>query len=160
MEKQTPVGIYNKEVFIAHEFDGKITHFDVIRLVDEDSLEDYRNPDYRREEYKDMWKQAVAADATEQSFDDWFDDAWNESYDEDDPEDFPCKDDSDVCVLTEEEREEADRFIEENYGIIVGTWEASGCYDPEFRDGKFAGWDYIFERGCKIAEDYVKKHRK
>mgnify|MGYP003315513379 CR=1 FL=1 len=62
---------------------------------------------------------------------DWLEEYMNESFDECDEEDFPCKDNSFVDELTDEERAIADKYILDTYGIEVGTWEASGCYPPE-----------------------------
>ena len=128
-ERHIPVGIYDKEIyFVRLDEDGKLHRgidgnpvFDVIRPVTEKDLELLRDPDERRDEYKDFWKQAVAADTTEESFDDWLDRVWEEDFDENDPEDFPGKDSSDCQYLDEEKRLAADGFLYNEYGMRVGT---------------------------------------
>ena len=115
-EQHIPVGIYDTEIFIIRLVDGKpycgIDNkpiFDVIRPVEDSDLDYLRNQDKRADEYKDFWKQAVAAGDTEESFQDWYDSLWEEEFDEDDPEDFPGKDDSDCQYLDEEKRLAAER---------------------------------------------------
>ncbi len=160
MVKNVPVGIYNNEIFIARIEDGVMaSSFDVIRPVSVESLEYLRDRYKREDEYKDFWKQAVAADRTEESFSDWFDSVWDEEYDESDEEDFPGKDNSDVDLISEEERAEADNFLKTK-GIEVGTWESSGWYSPgNFHTGnEFHGWEYVFDNpeARKWAEKYEK----
>ena len=164
-EKHIPVGIYDREIyFVRLEEDGKLycgidgePVFDVIRPVTENDLELLRDTDERRDEYKDFWKQAVAADATEESFDDWLDRVWEEDFDENDPEDFPGKDSSDCQYLTEDFRLAADAVLQGKYGITVGTWESAGGYPPT-RSGRnnFKKWDYVFDAPLsrKYAKDY------
>lgn len=169
-EQHIPVGIYDKEIFFARLIDGKpycgIDNrpvFDVIRPVEDGSLDYLRNQDERAEEYKDFWKQAVAADATEEGFWDWFDATWKEEFDEDDPEDFPGKDSSDCQYLDEEKRLAADNFLYNEYDMRVGTWESSGCYAPEsFGGGTFDGWDYVFNDPIseKLAKEYEDSFKK
>lgn len=162
-EQHIPVGIYNREIFIARLEDGKTSRdcdgrifFDVIRPVEDSELEWLRDQSEREDEYKDIWKYAVAAGDTEESFQDWYDCAWNEDFDEDDPEDFPTKDDSYCEYVDEEKRLAAEEFLRNEYGIRVGTWVASGCYPPAFRNEQFKGWDYVFDDALskKIAKDY------
>lgn len=160
MVKNVPVGIYNNEIFIARIEDGVMaSSFDLIRPVSVESLEYLRDRYEREDEYKDFWKQAVAADRTEESFSDWFDSVWDEEYDESDEEDFPGKDNSVVDLISEEERAEADNFLKTK-GIEVGTWESSGRYSPgNFHTGnEFHGWDYVFDNpeARKWAEKYKK----
>lgn len=168
-EQHIPVGIYNKEIFIIRLVDGKpycgIDNkpvFDVIRPVEKERLESLRNPNEREEEYKDLWKMAVAEGATEEGFQDWFEGVWEDAFDEDDPEDFPCKDESDCQYLTEDLRLAADGFLYNEYGLNVGTWESAGLYGPgSFNDEPFKGWDYVFnaplsEKWAKYYEDLVK----
>ena len=172
--RQIPVGIYDGEIYLA-EMEGEKPHvgidnkpvFCVLRTVSESQLEYLRDISEREDEYKDLWKEAVHADQTEQGFDDWLDDVWAEEYDEDDPEDFPGKDSSWLDDLSEEDRAAADEFLE-GQGYSIGTWEASGCYDPmhgtyHSADGRwysdFKDWDFVFDNpeARKIAEDFVKK---
>ena len=170
-ERHIPVGIYDKEIyFVRLDEDGKLHRgidgnpvFDVIRPVTEKDLELLRDPDERRDEYKDFWKQAVAADTTEESFDDWLDRVWEEDFDENDPEDFPGKDSSDCQYLTEDFRLAADAVLQGKYGITVGTWESAGGYPPT-RSGRndFKKWDYVFEAPLsrKYAKYYVDSLKK
>ena len=162
-EQHIPVGIYDTEIFIIRLVDGKpycgIDNkpiFDVIRPVEDSDLDRLRNQDERADEYKDFWKQAVAAGDTEESFQDWYDSLWEEEFDEDDPEDFPGKDDSDCQYLDEEKRLAADNFLYNEYDMRVGTWESAGLYPP--REGVF---DYVFndplsEKWAKYYEDSEK----
>lgn len=138
-EQNIPVGIYKNEIFIAKVEDGKFAknyygdlHFSgVLRPVSVDMLENYRDPDKRRGEYKDYWKQAVQAGSTEDGFENWLEEVWSEEMDEDDPESYPGKDDSGCEYLTEDFRKEADGFLLEHGDIEVGTWESAGSYSPE-----------------------------
>ena len=163
-EQYIPVGIYDKEIFIMRLEDGK-PHcgvdnkpcFGVIRPVEDSNLDYLRNQCEREDEYKNFWKEAVAADATEESFQDWYDSVWEEEFDEDDPEDFPGKDSSDCQYLDEEKRLAADNFLYNEYGMRVGTWESAGSYSPSgFRKEPFTGWDYVFNDPLseKLAKDY------
>ena len=172
--QRIPVGIYEKEIFIAKVRDGKMAmnycgsrYFcDVLRPVSTDMLETLRDPDSRRDEYKDLWKEAVYAGTTEDGLDDWLEEVWEEEMDEDDPESYPCKDDSGCEYLTEDFRKEADDFLLKHEDIEVGTWECSGSYNPtsagydhetgEWRS-KFKKFDYVFNNPLSkaIAKEYV-----
>ena len=155
-EKHIPVGISDNEIFIAKVVDGEFKYFDgVLRPVTVKQLEYMRDQYERRDEYKEFWKEAVQADATEDSFDDWLDQVWSEEYDEDDPEDFPTKDDSDMQYLSEEDRLKADWFLG-TQGIEVGTWECSGCYSPASFNKEFKHFDYVFmnPEAERIAKEY------
>ena len=160
-QKHLPVGIFKNEIYIALVEDGKFKHFDgVLRPVTTDQLDYLRDPYERREEYKEIWKQAVNADATEDSLDDWLDAVWTDDYDEDDPEDFPGKDDSDVQYLSDEDRLKADWFLGLS-GVEVGTWESAGSYNPRSFYKDFKHFDYVFmspdaERIAKEYEDSKK----
>lgn len=157
-----PVGIFNNEIFIAKIEDGEFKQFSgVLRPVSVEQLENLRDSDYRRDEYRDFWKQAVAADATEDSFEDWLDEVWTEEFDEDDEEDFPGKDSSDLEYLSEEDRQKADWFLGTR-GIEVGTWECAGLYSPASFNTGFKKFDYVFmnpeaERLAKEYENSIKK---
>ena len=169
--KHIPVGIYDNEVFIARVEEGNALHrkidnsisFDVIRPVSAEQLSYLRDMDERRDEYKELWKDAVRADATEESLDDWLEQVWDEEFDEDDEESFPGKDDSDTQYLTDELREQADAFLLENEGIEVGTWEASGSYEPAagWRHEEYHGWDFVFDtdEARRIAALYDKERK-
>ena len=169
-EQHIPVGIYDTEIFIIRLVDGKPycgidkkPIFDVIRPVEDSNLDYLRSQSEREEEYKDFWKQAVAAGQTEEGFQDWYDDLWEEELDEDDPEDFPGKDSSDCQYLTEDFRLAADAVLQGKYGITVGTWESAGGYPPT-RSGRnnFKKWDYVFEAPLsrKYAKYYVDNLKK
>ena len=178
MSKQyIPVGIYKNEVFIVELEDGKarvgidkVPIFDVLRPVSAEQLESYRDPNQREDEYKDFWRESVAAGRTEDGFDDWFEDVWSEEFDEDDEEDFPGRDDSYTEHLVDDLREEADEFLATR-GIDVASYTCGGSYPPTMdtyhRDtdswySDFKKWDYVFKspEAQKIAADFVKKHRK
>lgn len=60
--------------------------------------------------------------------------------------------------IREEVREQADNFIKENCGYEVGTWEASGCYEPAYRR-EFNGFDFVFPtpEAQAFAEAYTKE---
>jgi hypothetical protein len=178
-EQHIPVGIYKNEIFIAEVKDGKFTKnyygdprfSGVLRPVSSDMLETLRNPDERRGEYKDLWKQAVQAGSTEDSFEDWLEEVWSEEMDEDDPESFPGKDDSDCEYLTEDFRKEADDFLLEHENIEVGTWESAGSYSPDTKryDSETGRWasnfkkfDYVFSNPLSkaLAKEYVASLKK
>lgn len=147
-------GMFNNEIFIARIEGGKRVGFDVIRPVSEKNLEERRDIDEMADSYKWMWKEAVAADRTEQGFDEWLQDIWDEEFDEDDPEDFPGKESSDCQYLTDEIRAKADEIVEAATGEPVGTWESSGWYDPGhcgYKNDKFTGWQYIFDKETALA---------
>ena len=136
-ETMKAVGIYDKEIFLVKIENGKpVNNFDVLRLVTKDQLESLRDPDDEdtRYNYKDLWKMAVAAGHYEGSLDDYIEEAFDEYDLDDDKEMWPGKDESGLENLTAEEREAADKFIEERYGIEVGTWECSGSYAPHARN--------------------------
>lgn len=150
-EQHIPVGIYDKEIFIIRLIDGKpdcgidkTPIFDVIRPVEDSTLDYLRSQSQREDEYKDFWKQAVAAGETEEGFQDWYDSLWEEEMDEDDPEDFPGKDSSDCQYLDEEKRLAADGFLYNEYDMRVGTWESAGSYPPGYRYEPFEGFEYVF----------------
>lgn len=178
MKEGIPVGIYNGEIYIADtEHDGTVRRgcdgricFTTLRPVSADALENLRNPDARREEYKDFWKEAVKSGATEEGFEEWLDGVWEDEFDEDDEEDYPGKDPSGVDVLSEEERKAADAFLE-SQGMDVATWECAGGYPPTFacydsRDGewrnRFVRWDYVFDssEACRLLADEVVRYNK
>ena len=155
-EQHIPVGIYKKEIFIASVTDGKPYRgfdnrmcFDVIRPVSVVDLEHMRDPDYRMDDYEDLWRDAVRAGNTILGLEDWFNEIWDEEFDETDPEDFLGKDDSDTQYLGEEDRLAADNFLANQYDLNVGTWESSGCYAP---DGKF---DFVFDN--PLAKEIAKE---
>lgn len=178
-EQHIPVGIYKNEIFIAKVEDGKMArdyygdpHFSgVIRPVSSNMLEALRSPDERREEYKDFWKQAVQAGATEDGFEEWLEEVWEEEMDEDDPESFPGKDDSDCEYLTGDFRKEADDFLLEHEDFEVGTWESAGSYSPTHETynsgtGKwssdFKKFDYVFRNPLSkaLAKEYIASLKK
>ena len=177
--QRIPVGIYEKEIFIAKVKDGKMARdycgdlyfCDVLRPVSTDMLETLRDPDVRRDEYKDLWKEAVYAGRTEDGLDDWLEEVWEEEMDEDDPESYPGKDDSGCEYLTEDFRKEADDFLLKHEDIEVGTWESSGSYSPTFARydhetgewvSKFKKFDYVFKNPLSkaLAKEYVDSLKK
>lgn len=118
------IGIYNQEIFIEQG-----SGYGVLRVVPKDVLEDLRSVEclinYGED---DLWRQAVAAGQTELGLREWLEEAIDELEDD---EDFFCKDDSYLEYLSEEQREAADKYMLDTYGIEVGTWECSGWYMPE-----------------------------
>jgi len=158
IEKSIPVGIFERELFIARVRGEEIINFDVLRYVTESQLEDLRDFDNIREHCRDLWVEAVRAGDTEESLDDFTQSVIDDT-DMDDEENYPFKDDSDTDKVSEEQYEQANKFIEEQYDDIVGTWESSGWYCPgSFNKGKFSGWDFIFEdeNAQKFAKIYQK----
>lgn len=154
MTKHVPIGIYNEEIFIAQIEDGNIDGFDVLRVVEKDRLETFRDPDSEdtRSYYKDFWKAAVASNSTEASLSEFVEEIFNDGdYDESDEEDFPGKDEYGLQFLTEEQRKQADEFIEDTTDKEVGTWEDCGWYSPK---GNF---DLFFED--EEAQEWLPKVR-
>ena len=155
------VGIYNQEIFIADlNADGSLRRgidghpiFCVLRAVSTDDLESYRDEDEIREYARELWQGAVAAGNYDGSLSDYAEEIIAECNMEDDEEAYPWKDDSWCYVLEDDDvRERADAFLEENDGIEVGTWEASGFYAP---DKNFKGFEYVFDE--EIAKEYEKE---
>ena len=151
--KSKAVGIYDKEIYIANlDENGNITHFDVIRPVTAQLLSDLRDPDTYQNYCEDLWKEAVRAGATKSSLLEFAEELIDEADVDNDEEAFPLKDDSDCDKITQEEREVADNFLLEVYGLEVGTWKSAGAYPPNseryHKDGwysDFKQFDYEFE---------------
>lgn len=121
------IGIYNQEIFIERNGGG----CDVLRVVTKDTLSKMRTADGLIDYgYDYYWKESVMADQTELGLYDWLGECLDE-IDMDDEESFVGKDEGALHELTKEEREIADKYIEETYGIEVGTWECSGWYMPQ-----------------------------
>ena len=159
IERSIPVGIFERELFIARVRGEEIINFDVLRYVTESQLEAFRDFDNIREYCRDLWVEAVRAGNTEESLDDFTQSVIDDT-DMDDEENYPFKDGSNTEKVSEEQYEQANKFIEEQYDDIVGTWEASGWYSPvsSFNKRKFSGWDFIFEdeNAQKFAKIYQK----
>lgn len=80
-EQHIPVGISDREIYIALVVDGEFKHFDgVLRPVSVEQLDYLRDMYERRDEYKDLWKEAVSADATEMGLDDWLEEIWRDGF--------------------------------------------------------------------------------
>lgn len=151
------VGIYDKEIFImCFNEDGTVRNFDVLRHVNSDKLEELRDADTYKDYCEDLWRCAVQAGTTELGLLDFAQELIDDADVDNDPEAFPCKDDSGLMYLTEEEREAADKFMLDKYGIEVGTWECSGSYNPNTSWGSgestFEKFDYVFDK--ELAEAY------
>lgn len=148
MEKYIVVGIYNQEIFIARVQENGQAFWDVLRPVSAERLERLRDESEIKEYCRDLWKQAVIADATEDSLDEYVQEIIDECGMDDDEEMYPGKDESDCQYLTEELRKEADDYLAEHEDFEVGTWESSGSYAPNCKwhngDKKFTGFDYVF----------------
>ena len=162
--KKTVIGIYNDEIFLVegtnindvHRGCDKKPIFCVLRPVSKSMLESLRDEDEIKENVRDLWKEAVRGGDYEGSLDDYVADVIAESGMDDDDEMFPFKDESWLYELTDEMREQADKFIKEHSGYEVGTWEASGCYAP---DSDFKGFDFVFHtnEAQEFAEAYEKE---
>ena len=166
--KPKAVGIYNKEIFIANfDENNNITNFDVLRHVDAEELADLRDPDSYKEYCRDLWVEAVRAGQTESSLLEFAQELIDEADVDNDEEAFPLKDESSLEYLTQEERQVADNFLEEEYGIEVGTWESSGSFPPTIETvigtdtngnyiwgTKFKKFDLVFD--FELAEQYYK----
>ena len=162
--KKTVIGIYNDEIFLVEGndinnlhrgYDGKPI-FCVLRPVSKSMLETLRDEDEIKEDVRDIWKEAVMGGHYEGSLDDYVADVIAECKMYDDDEMFPFKDESWLDELTDEMRKQADKFIKEHSGYKVGTWEASGCYEP---DSDFNGFDFVFptNEAKEFAEAYEKE---
>lgn len=139
-KKPKAVGIYDKEIFIANfNDDGTIKYFYVLRPVSAELLSDLRDPDTYKSYCEDLWRCAVQAGNTESGLLEFAQELIDEADCDNDDEAFPLKDDSGLEYLTQEEREAADNFLQEEYGIEVGTWECSGSFPPTIED--CVGWD-------------------
>lgn len=144
-EKGIPVGIYNKEVYIALYEDGVFHGFGVIRPVTEEMLSDLRDADTYKNYCEDLWKCAVQAGNTELGLLDFAQELIDEADIDNDDEAFPCKDESDCQYLTGEYREIADAYLK-GQGINVGTWESAGSYAPNSFNEDFKKFDYVLNK--------------
>ena len=163
MRKYVPVGIYDKEIFIANLENDKICGFDVLRPVTAEQLDRLREPDEIREYLREDWKLAVQGDHTESSLDEYVEECMDE-YDLDENEEmYPGKDESGLENLSYDERDEADAFMEKEYDMTVGTWECSGWYAPTstFSNRTYEGFDYVFDNteAKKLAKTWQKLYK-
>ena len=164
--KPKAVGIYDKEIFIANfNEDGSIRGFDVLRPVTASMLEELRDVDSYKAYCKDLWVEAVRAGHYEGSLEEYAQELIDEADVDNDEESFPCKDESGLEYLTENERKDADEFLLNEYDIEVGTWECSGWYEPtmeKYHDGEwysdFKKFDYVFD--LQLATQYYKSLKK
>lgn len=158
-EKAVPVGIFQKEIFIALYRDGKLYGFDVIRPVEANVLEELRDPDSYQEYCEDLWKGAVQAGATRLGLREYAEQCIDEADCLNDDEAFPGKDESGCENLTPELRKEADNYLMDECGVEVGTWECSGSFCPNSFYKNFKKFDYVFDNDAarKSAKDYYKK---
>ena len=171
--KHIPVGIFDDEIFIAElTNEGKIRGFDVLRPVTSSELESYRDPDNdgTRDYYKELWQGAVASGSYEGSLDDYIEEDFADYDLDDDEEMWPGKDEGGLQYLTEEAREAADKYMDEERGITIGTWECSGWFPPtsakySSEDGEFKSrfkkWDFIFDNdeARRLAKEWKKLYR-
>lgn len=167
-KKPKAVGIYDEEIFIANfNDDGTIRNFEVLRPVSAEMLSDLRDADTYKDYCEDLWRCAVQAGNTESGLLEFAQELIDVADCDNDDEAFPLKDDSGLEYLTPEEREAADNFLQEEYGIEVGTWESSGSFPPTMevcigRNEKdepiwgtnFKKFDFVFD--FDIAEQYYK----
>lgn len=141
MKHYRPLGMDNEGKIYALEIDentkkpvwnslGYSTSCAVIRPVSEGLLEAYKTDiDY----YRDDWKEAVRADLTEDSLEDF---AKSQLAECDGDEEFPWKDDSFVDDIIGDDtmlvaRDTADADAEDITGEPVGTWESAGWFGPQ-----------------------------
>lgn len=112
-----------------------------------EDLEYWQSYEGAKEYLIDFWKDAVWNGDVTCSLDEYIELSMNELADD---EDYLGKDNSwcDVFEDYETLREVVDKFILDEYGEEVGTWEASGCYTPH---NKF---DFVINE--KLAEEYYK----
>lgn len=157
-EKAIPVGIFQKEIFIAVYRDGKLKDFNVIRPVDTETMDALRDPDSYQDYCEDLWKCAVQAGSTKLGLVDFAQELIDEADCDNDDEAFPCKDDSYTEYLTPEMRKEADEFLSWYNHIDVGTWESAGGYAPNSFNKDFKKFDYVFnnDESRKAANEYLK----
>lgn len=147
MERQTvkkAVGIKDGEVYIAEYFFDYGENFKgvtgwVMRPLTEAEIEAGNEPENYIEYYREIWKEAVRADQTEDGLEDFAEEAarWDEGlYPGDDPS-FRDETEDIVNALCEVDRDEIS-----NYCGDYQTWQYSGCGRVFSRDMEF---DYVFD---------------
>lgn len=141
-----PIGIYNGELYLAeNDFNGT-QNMCVLRYITKDDLEYKRSYTGTRECVEEIWREQVYNGDETCSLDEYVEMVMNDEIIDD--EDFVGKDDSWCEVFEDYEilRELVDKFILDECGEEVGTWEASGCYTPN------AKFDFVIIK--KLAELY------
>ena len=165
--KPKAVGIYNNEIFIANfSYDGNINKgFNVLRPVTKEMLEELRDVDSYKPYCKDLWIEAVRHNNYEGSLEEYAQELIDEADVDNDEEAFPNKDESGLEYLTDNERRDADNFLDTHCGIKVGTWECCGWYEPDIERYHEDGWysdfkkfDYVFD--VQLAAQYYKSLKK
>ena len=143
-----PIGIYNQELYVAeNDFNGT-QNMCVVRYITKDDLEYRRSYTGTREFVEDIWREDVYNNGVTCSLDEYVEIVMNNEIIDD--EYFVGKDDSwcNVFDYHDNLRTLVDKFILDEYGEEVGTWEASGCYTPK------AKFDFVIDE--KLAEEYYK----
>ena len=140
-----PIGIYNGELFLKEDNHSNMC---VLRYVEQSDLAYRQSFSGTREFVEDIWREDVYNNGVTCSLDEYVEMVMNNEIIDD--EDFVGKDDSWCEVFEDYEtlRELVDKFILDEYGEEVGTWEASGCYTPK------AKFDFVIDE--KLAEEYYK----
>lgn len=125
----------NKDLFIVKGEDN--SHFNVIRPVPMEQLEEMRTLEGCKGYNKEVWVSAVQSNSTEEGLDD-FCQSLLDGLDANDEEDFPFKDSCYTGILeeivngtSETLRTIVDNFIQTAFDYEVGTWECSGMYPPK-----------------------------
>lgn len=147
MERQAvkkAVGIKDGEIYIAeYFFDHRgyskgVTGW-VMRPLTETEIEELNEPENYIEYYREIWKDAVQADRTEDGLEDFAENAARQEeglYPGDDPS-FRDETESIINALCEVDRDEILYYCGE-----YQTWECSGCGRIFSKDIDF---DYVFD---------------
>lgn len=126
MERKLFIGS-DQEVYIPDgNYPDGDPRYNIIRPVTKDLLEELQDVDYWIENYREDWVEAVRAERTDDSLEDWMGQLLAEYSSSD--EDFPLKDSSFCEPLMEnfELRDAVDTYFQNKFDITVGTWECSG----------------------------------
>lgn len=140
-----PIGIYKGELFLKEDNHSNMC---VLRYMTKEDLEYWRSYEGVKEFVEDIWREDVYNNGVTCSLDEYVEIVMNNEINDD--EDFVGKDDSWCCVFDyyDNLRTLVDKFILDEYGEEVGTWEASGCYTPK------AKFEFVINE--QLAEEYYK----
>lgn len=126
MERKLFIGS-DQEVYIPDgNYPDGDPRYNIIRPVTKDMLEELQSVDYWIENYREDWVEAVRAERTDDSLEDWMEQLVAEYCGD---ENFPLKDESFCDSLMgpcNELRYNVDEYFLETFSIEVGTWECSG----------------------------------
>lgn len=143
-----PIGIYKGELYLVEDdFNGTHNMY-VLRYITIDDLAYNQSFTGSREFLEDIWRENVYNNGVTCSLDEYVEMVMNDEIIDD--EDFVGKDDSwcDVFDYHDNLRTLVDKFILDEYGDEVGTWEASGFYTPKTK------FDFVIND--ELAELYYK----